>query len=60
MLHIPFFAKKKSTQSIPAIQIQKLKDTQAAESVTEMRQLTSPEYDGVAGGPEMNVGDGGG
>jgi hypothetical protein len=59
MLHMPFFTKTKSTQSTPTIRAQAFGDSQAADSSTEMRQLITAEYSAVAGGPEMNVGDGG-
>jgi hypothetical protein len=32
----------------------------ASDSSSEMRQLSAEEYAAVAGGPEMQVGDGGG
>jgi hypothetical protein len=60
MPHMPFLNKTKSTQSTPVIRTQVFGDTQIADSSTEMRQLVAGEYAAVAGGPELQIGDGGG
>jgi hypothetical protein len=58
MLLMPLLTKSKPTQSTRGIHPQAFEDSQACGSTTEMRQLAADEYSAVAGGPELQVGDG--
>lgn len=60
MLNVSFWRNKEKTQSAFGGGLPECGRAETPVQLAEMRRLTADEYATVAGGPEMQVGDGGG